>query len=272
VIKSLAVDIATSGPATIGVVGAGLVAQVVHLPLLQHLDGLFRVGALAEPEPAVRAAVAARHGIASTHADHHSLLDAGGLDAVLVCSPAATHAQVVVDALEAGLDVLVEKPLCVTPDEGEWILGVRDRVGRVVQVAYMKRYDPAVEALLDELPADWAPIHVTTTTFDPGMRAAFGMGPAPAAMRMEEAFLGALIHDVNLVGAVLARSRARVARVADAFGDGTRAGATLELDNGARWTAAWLALPGAGTFREHLALYAADGVRELEFPAPYAVH
>jgi predicted dehydrogenase len=272
VIKSLAVDSATSGPLAIGVVGAGLVAQVVHLPLLQRLDGLFRVSALAEPEPAVRRAVAARHGIAHAHADHRSLLDAGGLDALLVCSPDATHAQVVVDALEAGLHVLVEKPLCVTPEEGEWIVGVRDRVGRVVQVAYMKRHDPAFEALIDELPASWVPTHVTTTTFDPGLRAAFGMGPTPAAMRVEEAFLGALIHDVNLVNAVLARLDMRVARIADAFGDGTRAGATLELDNGARWTAAWLALPGAGTFREQLAFYAADGVRELEFPAPYALH
>jgi predicted dehydrogenase len=255
----------------VGVVGAGLVAQVVHLPLLQRLDGLFRVVALAEPEPSTRAVVAARFGIES-HADHRALFDAGGLDAVLVCSPDATHAQVVVDALEAGLHVLVEKPLCVTPDEGDWIIAARDRAGRVVQVAYMKRHDPAVEALLDELPVSWAPAHITTTTFDPGLRTAFGMRPATAAMRVEEAFLGALIHDVNLVGAVLARSGVRAGRIVDAFGDGARAGGTIELDNGARWTAAWLALPGAGTFREHVALYAADGVRELEFPAPYALH
>lgn len=271
-IKSLAVDTETSGPLAIGVVGAGLVAQAVHLPLLQRLGSLFRVTSLAEPEATARRAVAARHGIAAAYADHRSLLDAGGVDALLVCSPDATHAQVVVDALEAGLHVLVEKPLCVTPEEGEWIVGVRDRVRRVVQVAYMKRYDPAVEALLDEFPPGWTPSHIATATFDPGMRAAFGMAPAKAAMRVEEAFLGALIHDVNLVNAVLARCDTRVARIVDAFGDGARAGGTIELDDGARWTAVWLALPRAGAFREHMAVYAADGVRELEFPAPYALH
>jgi predicted dehydrogenase len=272
VIKSLAVTARTSAPVAIGIVGAGLVAQVVHLPLLQRLDECFRVVALAEPDPAVRGTAAARFAIPSTYADHRGLLDAGGIDAVLVCSPDATHAQVVVDALETGHHVLVEKPLCVSPEEADWILGVRDRTGLVVQVAYMKRYDPAVEALLDELPPGWAPRHVTSATFDPGLRAAFGMPPATAAMGVEEAFLGALVHDVNLVGAVLARSGAGVARVVDAFGGDGRAGATLALDNGARWTAVWLALPGAGTFREHVALYGDDGVRELEFPAPYALH
>jgi predicted dehydrogenase len=230
------------------------------------------VASLAEPDPEVRRAVASRYGIASTHADHRSLLEAGGVEALLVCSPDATHAQVVVDALDAGLHVLVEKPLCVTPEEGEWIVAARDRAHRVLQVAYMKRFDPAVEALLDELRPSWKPLHIATATFDPGMREAFGLSSAERAMTIAEAFLGALIHDVNLVHAVLARCDASVDRIVDAFGDGSRVGATIALTGGARWTAVWLALPSAGTFREHVALYGPDGVRELEFPAPYALH
>ena len=256
----------------IGVIGAGLVAQAVHLPLLQRHAERFRLASLAEPDAAVRGPVAARHAIASAHADHRSLLESGGIEAVLVCSPNATHAQIVVDALEAGVHVLVEKPLCVTPEEGEWIVAERDRARRVVQVAYMKRFDPAVEALLDELPATWEPVHIASATFDPGLREAFGLPAAGAATSVGDAFLGALIHDVNLVNAVLARCGASVERVADAFGGGSRVGATLALTGGARWTAVWLALPGAGTFREHIALYGPDGVRELEFPAPYALH
>jgi predicted dehydrogenase len=256
----------------IGVIGGGLIAQAVHLPLLQRLGENFRVVSLAEPDARVRGKVASRYAIVSSHADHRSLLEAGGIDAVLVCSPNATHAQVVVDALEAGRHVLVEKPLCVTPAEGDWIIDARDRSGLVVQVAYMKRFDPAVEALLDELPPAWAPAHIATATFDPGMRGAFGLEPAPGAMTVGEAFLGALIHDVNLVNAVVARCGVPIERVVDAFGDGSRAGATIALAGGARWTAVWLALPQAGTFREQVALYGSDGVRELEFPAPYALH
>jgi predicted dehydrogenase len=258
----------------IGVVGAGLVAQAVHLPLLQQLATRFRLVSIAEPDAGVREAVASRYSIASAHADHRSLLASGGVSAVLVCSPNATHAEVVVDALEAGVHVLVEKPLCLTPEEGEWIVRARDRAGLVVQVGYMKRFDPAVEALLADLPPRWEPAHIATTTFDPGMREAFGLTPGPATMSTTDAFLGALVHDVNLVHAVLARCGMSVDRIVDAFGDDTRprAGATLALGGGARWTAVWLALPEAGTFREHVALYGSDGVRELEFPAPYALH
>jgi predicted dehydrogenase len=249
----------------LGVVGAGLVAQAVHLPLLRRLSARFDVVALAEPNARVRDTVAARFGIGTAQADHRALLDA--VDAVLVCSPDATHADVVVDALDAGLHVLVEKPLCLTPDEADRILAAR--ADRVVQVGYMKRFDPAVEALLAELPSRWEPAHIATATFDSGMREAFGLPPGPAA---GDPFLGALIHDVNLVRAVLARCGAVIVRVVDAFGDAARAGATFELANGARWTAVWLGLPAAGTFREHVALYGVDGVRELEFPAPYALH
>jgi predicted dehydrogenase len=256
----------------IGVIGGGLVAQAVHLPLLQRLSDRFRVAALAEPDARTRRTVASRHAIASPCADHRALLDAGGVEAVIVCSPDATHAEIVVDALEAGVHVLVEKPLCVTPEEGDWIIDARDRAGRVVQVAYMKRFDPAVEALLDDLSPAWVPAHIATATFDPGMREAFGMEPAAAAISVGDAFLGALIHDVNLVNAVLARCGVAIDGIVDAFGDDSRAGATIALAGGARWTAVWLALPQAGTFRERVALYGSDGVRELEFPAPYALH
>jgi predicted dehydrogenase len=257
---------------SIGVVGAGLVAQAVHLPLLQRLDGHFRVVSLAEPEPAVRHAVGSRHGVGRLYPDHRALLEAGGVEAVLVCSPNVTHAQVAIDALEAGAHVLVEKPLCLTAEEGGWIVEARDRAGLVVQVGYMKRFDPAVEALLDDLPADWTPAHIATATYDPGLREPFGLPPGPTTQSPRDAFLGALIHDVNLVHAVLARCGAAVERVLDAAGDEGRATATIALSNHARWTAAWLSLPAAGTFREHLALYADDGVRELEFPAPYVLH
>ena len=46
----------------------------------------------------------------------------------------------------------MEKPLCVTPEEGEGSSLCVIACGRVVQVGYMKRFDPAVEALLDDLP------------------------------------------------------------------------------------------------------------------------
>ena len=100
----------------------------------------------------MREALGARYGIAGLHADYRALLDAGGLDAVVVCSPAGTHAEVVLAALDAGLHVFVEKPMCITLADADAIVAARDRAGKVVQVGTMKRYDPAVEAMLEALP------------------------------------------------------------------------------------------------------------------------
>src|SRR5206468_9804647 len=92
----------------VGVVGAGLVAQAEHIPYLSSLRDRFSLTALAEPSRTVRELLAARYGIPGVHADYRALLDAGEVDAVVVCSPAGTHVEVVLAALEAGLHVFVE--------------------------------------------------------------------------------------------------------------------------------------------------------------------
>ena len=56
-------------------------------------------------------------------------------------------------ALEAGIHVMCEKPLALTLAGCDRIAAARDRSGRVVQVAYMKRYDPAYRRALGLLPA-----------------------------------------------------------------------------------------------------------------------
>src|SRR4051794_20107132 len=96
----------------IGVTGAGFVAQVVHLPHLADAVARFEIAALAEPDAGVRAAVARRHGV-EAFATQDEMLASARLDAVLIASPNATHADAAIEALEAGCHVLVEKPLCL---------------------------------------------------------------------------------------------------------------------------------------------------------------
>jgi predicted dehydrogenase len=253
-------------PVRLGVVGTGLVAQVAHLPELATLDDRFAVVAVADPDVETAQRVARRYGIARVYDDHAPVL--GEVDAVLVCSPNATHAAVTLAALDAGVHVLVEKPLCLDPVDADRIVAARDRTGLTVQVGYMKRFDPAYAALLADLPAPL--LHVTTETYDPGLRAWFGPpGGADLVDVYSDIVLGALVHDVNLLRGVLERCGVAVARVADAFAGPDAAGATLELDDGTRCTLVWLHVPGLGDFRERVTVYATDGVRTLEFPAPY---
>jgi predicted dehydrogenase len=267
----------------IGVVGGGLIAQVAHLPALRALDALYELVALAEPDAGVRDALARRYGIAS-HADHRQLLDSHELDALLVCSPNGTHARVTLDALDAGLHVLVEKPLCLSPGDARAISSRARTRARVVQVGYMKRYDPAYELLLEHAPDDIA--LAATVTLDPGigeqLRPAGFVAPnAGAAIGAEQvaealgdddprhvrpygdAFLGALIHDVNLVLGALGERDWRVVDAAaprnGAYGAWT--------DGHVRWTALWQ-LARVPSFTEELRLIGETAV-ELRFPAPY---
>jgi len=136
----------------VGVVGGGLVAQAMHLHHLAGRPDLFELVGLAEPSATVREALGARYGIAGLHPHYGGLLDQGELDALLICSPAGTHAEVVLAALDASIHVFVEKPLCITLADADAIVAARERTGRVVQVGTMKRFDPAYERMLEELP------------------------------------------------------------------------------------------------------------------------
>ena len=203
----------------------------------------------------VREALGARYGIAGLHADYRALLDAGGLDAVVVCSPAGTHAEVVLAALDAGLHVFVEKPMCITLADADAIVAARDRAGRVVQVGTMKRFDPAYERLLAELPdrppsLRYISVVVNDPEFEPffapgeivrgndvpadvieatrrgeseQVEAAVGSGAPDVVRAFSESFLGSMIHDLNVVHGALERMGEPLPARSSAAPGGTRA-------------------------------------------------
>jgi predicted dehydrogenase len=288
------------------VVGGGLIAQAIHVPNLAHLSDAFELVAIADVSPRVAAGLAERHVPARAYADWARMLDDERLDAVVVCSPHATHAEVVLAALDRALHVLVEKPLCIVPEDAEAICRRRDETGLVVLVGYMKRYDPGYEAFLDALPASADDLRlVDVVTYDPWLarepfvpwgrmlsaddvpadvaaagrraeaeqvRRAVGTADPAAVRAYGNAFLGALVHDVNLVHGALDRMgvRGEVEPLAAAhWADGEAASFTARLPGGAAWHSAFLLLRGLMDFRERASLYFADQVHELELPAPY---
>jgi len=288
----------------VGVVGAGLVAQAEHLPYLSALRDRFTVAAIAEPSLTVREALGARYGVAGLYPDYRSMLDAGGLDAVVVTSPAGTHAEVVLAALDAGLHVFVEKPMCITVADADAIIAARDRSGKVVQVGTMKRYDPAVEAMLEALPSSAADLRyvsvvVNDAEFEPffeaweivrgsdvptdlivatrrqeaeQVEAAVGSGTEDVVRAFSESFLGSLLHDLNVVHAMLARlGEPLPAQVVagDWWNGGRAVYGALRLANGARVDGAWVQMLETFEYRETIQFFFAEEIHTLEFPSPW---
>jgi myo-inositol 2-dehydrogenase/D-chiro-inositol 1-dehydrogenase len=126
----------------LGLVGAGRMGRT-HLRAIAD-SARVRVVAVAEPQEAVRAALA---GKVAVYADVASLLDAGGIDGVLIAAPTPLHLPLVHQFAEAGLPILCEKPCGVTAADACEAATVAERHGVKLQVAYWRRFVPALQRL-----------------------------------------------------------------------------------------------------------------------------
>ncbi|WP_148574796.1 Gfo/Idh/MocA family protein [Nocardioides caldifontis] len=147
----------------VGVIGLGEVAQVIHLPVIESLPDRYELAAVCDISPGLVKRVGDRYRVEHRYTDATEMIASATLDCVLVLNSDEYHAECTVAALDAGLDVLVEKPMCLSPREAEEIIAARDRSGKTVMVAYMRRFAPAfVEAVrrLPELgPIRYARVH-----------------------------------------------------------------------------------------------------------------
>ncbi|MDA1166251.1 MAG: Gfo/Idh/MocA family oxidoreductase [Planctomycetota bacterium] len=80
-------------------------------------------------------------------------------DVLFVATPDHVHAQPILDALDAGCDVITEKPLCLTTSEADRIIARAKEVERVVAVDMHKRYDPFVREMMRKAPEQYGTIN-----------------------------------------------------------------------------------------------------------------
>ena len=131
------------------IIGSGSVGK-------RHARNLAALGcriSCVDPRTERRAELAAETPIVGSHATAEAALRAGGLDGVVVASPTASHPASTVAALEAGLPVLLEKPVAKTFEEAWAMHEVQKRTGVPVLLGYTWRWWPPlrrVRALLEE--------------------------------------------------------------------------------------------------------------------------
>jgi predicted dehydrogenase len=136
----------------VGVVGCGWWATFAHLPALQaHPDA--EVVALAERDPAKLAAAGDRFDVAARFATAEELLAAVELDAAVVAVPNALHHPVTKRLLEAGVHVLLEKPMVIEPAHGRELIELARRHGVQLLIGYPLHYNPQAIALREQIAA-----------------------------------------------------------------------------------------------------------------------
>jgi predicted dehydrogenase len=133
-----------SGALRAGVVGVGFFGQH-HARLLSGFSDVRLVGVADVNLPRARE-IASRYG-GSAHADARDML-ATGVDVVTIAAPTACHAQVAMPFLEAGVPVLIEKPITASLAEADRLLEASERYGTPVAVGHTERFNPAVAAAL----------------------------------------------------------------------------------------------------------------------------
>jgi predicted dehydrogenase len=134
-------DTAAARRVRIGVVGVGHLGKH-HARLLRGLD--CELVGVADPSEEARAHAASAYGVPA-HADPRELL--GKVDAVSVVVPTKLHREVASLFLENGVDVLVEKPIARTAADGQALVDLAKRNGRVLQVGHVERFNPALRAI-----------------------------------------------------------------------------------------------------------------------------
>ena len=128
-------------PLRAGVIGYGLAGAVFHAPLIAATPGM-EVAAIvtANPERQERARRDFPH--ATIHPSPEALLaDPSALDLVVVASPNRTHVPLGVAALEAGLPVVVDKPLAPSLTEARRLIDTARRTGKLLTVFQNRRWD-----------------------------------------------------------------------------------------------------------------------------------
>ncbi len=130
----------------LGIVGAGAIAQVGHLPALKRMKDIEIVGICDNDLPKARA-LADRFDIPAAYDDLAELVEYDQADAVLVCTPNHLHESHIQAAVTAGMHVFIERPFALTAAGATKLTKLAQKKDRVVMVGANHRYRPDIQQI-----------------------------------------------------------------------------------------------------------------------------
>lgn len=140
-------EIDSSRKIRVGIIGTGWIAEA-HVRAYQKCPDV-EIVAAADLVPGKAAAFCERYDVGNVelYPSHKELIDNAKVDAVSVCTYNATHAECAIYALEHGVSVLLEKPMCVTLDEAVAICRAEKASDAVLSIGFQPRFDENMKML-----------------------------------------------------------------------------------------------------------------------------
>lgn len=124
----------------VGIVGLGRSGWDIHAAAVANTAGL-RVAAVADKEASRRQEAVGRFGCRA-YEGHAEMLRDPDVSLAVVSTPSHTHAAIAIEAMEAGKDVLVEKPMALNVEEADRMIAASEKTGRRLIPFQNRRFDP----------------------------------------------------------------------------------------------------------------------------------
>ncbi len=184
-------------------------------------DGRVELVGVCDADPETAAEIATANGC-SSFTDWRELL--GKVDAVSIATPTETHCEIACAFLDAGVHVLVEKPIALTLDEADKMIAAAEKSGAKLMVGQLERFNPAMVALRP---------HITKPLYFEIHR----VSPFPNRSLDVDVVLDVMIHDLDaiqwLVGEDVKVSEIRAVGIPVISDKVDAANARIEFENGA---------------------------------------
>ncbi len=151
---------ALPGENRIGMLGAGNFVKATLLPAIKESD-FGPIEAICSASGTSARFLADKYGIPKVSTSATEVINDPNVDVVFIATPHDTHADLVVESLEAGKHVFCEKPLAMTEEELDRIEDALEASGKVLQVGFNRRHAPAIVKAKEVLGSSGGPLVIT---------------------------------------------------------------------------------------------------------------
>jgi len=195
-----------------GVIGVGVMGEH-HARVYNELPDV-TLACVTDADDDQAEAIASKYSTAVC--DTESLIER--VDIASIAVPTPHHYDLATACIDAGVDVLVEKPLVDDPEKGRELIRRAEREDVTLQVGHIERHNPVVSTLQDIVPE----LNVIAIEAE-------RLGPKPDRQIYDSAVVDLMIHDIDVVCSLLDEDVQSVEAIGTA--DGRHATATLEFDD-----------------------------------------